>query len=76
MGAFVVYDITNYNSFQNVSKWIKEIGDHVSGRVLLTLVGNKSDLRHLRSVSQEEAQAFAGQLYIVSLFISIYLISF
>jgi Ras-related protein Rab-11A len=60
MGAFVVYDITNYNSFKNAEKWIKEINDHVSGKVLITLVGNKSDLRHVRAVTTEEAKEFAG----------------
>ena len=60
MGAFVVYDITNYNSFQNVSRWIHEINEHVSSKVLLTLVGNKSDLRHLRAVTEVEAKKFAG----------------
>jgi Ras-related protein Rab-11A len=61
MGAFIVYDITNYNSFKNVSKWVHEVSEHVSSKVLLTLVGNKSDLRHLRAVTEEEAKQFADE---------------
>jgi Ras-related protein Rab-11A len=61
MGAFIVYDITNYNSFKSVSKWVQEVNEHVSSKVLLTLVGNKSDLRHLRAVTEDEAKKFADE---------------
>jgi len=60
LGAFIVFDITNYFSFQNVTKWLDELKQHVSGNLIITLIGNKSDLRHLRAVSREDAQAFAG----------------
>jgi Ras-related protein Rab-11A len=61
MGAFVVYDITNHGSFKNVARWVREINEHVSGKVMLTLVGNKSDLRHLRAVTEDEARQFAEE---------------
>lgn len=62
MGAFIVYDITNIYSFQNVKKWLTEIKENVPGDVMITLVGNKSDLRHLRAVSADDARSFAGKV--------------
>ena len=32
--------------------------DHADSNIVVMLVGNKSDLRHLRSVKTEDAQAF------------------
>lgn len=45
-------------SFENVSRWLKELRDHAESSIAVMLVGNKSDLRHLRSVKTEDAQAF------------------
>lgn len=60
MGAFIVYDITSRTSFNNVANWLKELNENAnSDSVSLTLVGNKSDLRHLRAISRDEASEFA-----------------
>lgn len=45
-------------SFENVSRWLKELRDHADSNIVVMLAGNKSDLRHLRSVKTEDAQAF------------------
>lgn len=58
VGALLVYDITKQVTFENVERWLKELRDHADSNIVIMLVGNKSDLRHLRSVSTEEAQAF------------------
>jgi len=58
VGALLVYDITKTASFENVSRWLKELRDHADSNIVVMLVGNKSDLRHLRSVKTEDAQAF------------------
>lgn len=58
VGALLVYDITKTASFENVSRWLKELRDHAESSIAVMLVGNKSDLRHLRSVKTEDAQAF------------------
>lgn len=55
----MVYDITNYDSFRNIKKWMKEIKDYSETNVLLVLIGNKSDLKDQREVRYEEAQKFA-----------------
>ena len=37
-----------------------QLRDHADSSIIILLVGNKSDLRHLRAVPTEEAKAFAG----------------
>ncbi|CAI5734673.1 unnamed protein product [Peronospora destructor] len=59
VGALLVYDITKHGTFENVERWLKELRDHADINTVIMLVGNKSDLRHLRAVSTEEAMAFA-----------------
>ncbi|GFH11542.1 Ras-related protein YPTC6, partial [Haematococcus lacustris] len=45
-------------TFENVERWLKELRDHADSNIVIMLVGNKSDLRHLRCVLTEDAQAF------------------
>ncbi|EGR27312.1 ras oncogene family protein, putative [Ichthyophthirius multifiliis] len=59
VGALLIYDITKYLSFTNIQKWLNEIRDHAEPHIVIMLVGNKSDLKHLRQVKQEEATLFA-----------------
>ena len=62
VGALLVYDITKYETFTSIEKWLKELKEHSDKDMILMLVGNKSDLKHLRAVSTEEAASFAGFL--------------
>jgi hypothetical protein len=41
-----------------VERWLKELRDHADSNIVIMLVGNKSDLRHLRSVNTEDAQGY------------------
>lgn len=43
-------------TFENVERWLKELRDHADSNIVIMLVGNKSDLRHLRSVPTEDAK--------------------
>lgn len=61
VGALVVYDLTKPQTFQNLDKWLDELKDHAESSVRIMLVGNKTDLRHLRAVTMEEGRALAGQ---------------
>ena len=61
MGALLVYDISKHQSYENVSRWLKELRDHADANIVIMLVGNKSDLRHLRAVSTEEARQFVAE---------------
>lgn len=38
---------------------MRELRDHADQNIVIMLVGNKSDLRHLRSVPTDEAKLFA-----------------
>ena len=59
VGALVVYDVAKHLTFENVERWLRELKDHTDQKVVTMLVGNKSDLRHLRAVTTEEAKALA-----------------
>lgn len=61
VGALLVYDISKHQTYENVTRWLKELRDHADSNIVIMLVGNKSDLRHLRAVPTEEAKAFAGE---------------
>ena len=60
MGALLVYDISKHATYVNVTRWLKELRDHADSNIVIMLVGNKSDLKHLRAVPTEEAKTFAG----------------
>merc|ERR1711977_397895 len=61
VGALLVYDISKHQTYENVTRWLKELRDHADSNIVIMLVGNKSDLRHLRAVPTEEAKAFASE---------------
>ncbi|KAI7752326.1 hypothetical protein M8C21_014813, partial [Ambrosia artemisiifolia] len=46
-------------TFENVKRWLKDLHDHTDSNIVIMLVGNKADLRHLRAVQTEEAKTFA-----------------
>ncbi|AYV82031.1 MAG: Ras-like protein Rab-11A [Homavirus sp.] len=54
VGALLVYDISKGTTFRNVTKWMNELKENTASNIVIMLVGNKSDLRHLREVSTEE----------------------
>ncbi|XP_023797438.1 ras-related protein Rab-11A-like isoform X2 [Cyanistes caeruleus] len=59
VGALLVYDIAKYLTYENAERWLKELQDHADANIVIMLVGNKSDLRHLRAVPTDEARSFA-----------------
>ncbi|KAG6509037.1 ras-related protein RABA1f-like [Zingiber officinale] len=59
VGALLVYDVTRHITFENVERWLKELRDHTESNIVIMLVGNKADLRHLRAVSTDDAKTFA-----------------
>lgn len=61
VGALLVYDITKKQTFDNTERWLSELREHADDDIVILLVGNKSDLRHIRAVSTEEGSAFAGK---------------
>jgi Ras-related protein Rab-11A len=61
VGALLVYDIAKHATYVNVTRWLKELRDHADSNIVIMLVGNKSDLKHLRAVPTDEAKAFATE---------------
>ena len=59
MGALLVYDITKQVTFKNVERWLSELKENSSGNIVIMLVGNKCDMRHLREVPTDTAKEFA-----------------
>ncbi len=66
MGALLLFDLTNRESFDHIPKWIEEVKSN-AGEIPMLLVGNKSDLLSERAVSRQEAESFARefQLYYI-----------
>jgi Ras-related protein Rab-1A len=60
-GIFIIYDITNRESFKNLENWLGEIEKNASDKVLKILIGNKCDLEQEREIQFEEGQAFANR---------------
>ena len=57
-----MYDISKHQTYENVQRWLKELRDHADANIVIMLVGNKSDLKHLRAVPTDEAKQFASTL--------------
>ena len=48
--TLLVYDITRAKSFDNCVKWLEEIKQYGYEKMLIILIGNKSDLEEQREV--------------------------
>jgi GTPase SAR1 family protein len=60
-GAFLVYDISRGPTFKSLDKWLEDLRSHVDPEVPIIVVGNKSDLREHREVTQDQAKAWCEQ---------------
>ncbi|XP_046545205.1 ras-related protein Rab-28-like [Haliotis rubra] len=72
-GALLVYDITSYASFENLEDWynmVKKVYGKESRLPHMALVGNKSDLEHMRTVKLDKHQKFAQEHGMSSHFVS------
>jgi len=57
--ALLVFDITNQDTFQRTQDWVTELRANVMDDILLTVVGNKTDLNKQRAVPREKGREFA-----------------
>ena len=60
-GIFLVYDITNQKSFDNVKSWLHNIKTNNPEVISVTLIGNKSDLENKRIISTDAGKKFAKE---------------
>lgn len=49
----LVYDITQEKSFDNISKWLRNIEEHANEDVEKMILGNKCDMGDKRTVSKD-----------------------
>ncbi|KAK3563057.1 hypothetical protein QTP86_015868 [Hemibagrus guttatus] len=61
MGILLVYDITNAKSFENISKWLRNIEEHANEDVERMLLGNKCDMEDMRVVSKAKGEQIAAE---------------
>jgi small GTP-binding protein len=58
-GAFVVYDMTNNESFEKLGEWVQNFRD-ARGDAPMILIGNKSDLKNQIRISESESLEYAS----------------
>ena len=56
----VVYDVTDYNSFISVAKWLQDVNKYAPNACIV-LVGNKCDLIPIKQVDEKMAKDFADE---------------
>uniref|UniRef100_A0A4W2HKT9 Ras-related protein Rab-28 n=1 Tax=Bos indicus x Bos taurus TaxID=30522 RepID=A0A4W2HKT9_BOBOX len=72
-GVLLVYDVTNYQSFENLEDWysvVKKVSEESETQPLVALVGNKIDLEHMRTVKPEKHLRFCQENGFSSHFVS------
>ena len=57
-GVFLVFDITNRQSFESLDYWLKMIDENTSEKPVIVIIANKIDLPN-RQVEDEEIAKFA-----------------
>ena len=59
--AMVVYDITSEVSFEKAKEWVNELQQSANENMIISLVGNKTDIEYLRKVEKDKAIEYANQ---------------
>ena len=61
-GCFIVFDLTEYNSFESLDKWIQFYNDfNQYKQKIMIILGNKADMKE-REIKTEEAKKFALEM--------------
>lgn len=60
--AFIVYDVTNFDSLPKAKSWAKEILASMDRPPVLCLLGNKTDLEHLRMIPTADGRRIADEI--------------
>ena len=58
VGALLVFDITERESFNNLDYWLTQLRDNSNERVQICIMANKCDLHDQRTVTPEEIEEF------------------
>ncbi len=62
--GFLVFDVTNRESFHNIEKWNVEFLKGAGETIVRILIGNKIDLEEERTVTSQEGENLANKLNI------------
>ena len=60
--VILVYDITNRNSFEELSYWYKQVEDTLGSNIVFGVLANKQDLYLDEEVSDEEGKKYAESI--------------
>ncbi|MFX1568610.1 MAG: GTP-binding protein [Promethearchaeota archaeon] len=61
--AFIVFDLTNRESFNNVKQWYVELEEFIGGREIpIIIIGNKTDLIDQRTVDYQDGVELVNEL--------------
>lgn len=60
--AMLVFDLTQYNTFAAMKRWVTELRRNVEKTMILVVIGNKSDLIKERQVDAEEGRVYASNI--------------
>ena len=63
LGAFLVYDVSDKQSFNNLDYWIKELDDYIKDdKMKIAIAGNKCDLpKNEKKISTQKLKNYAEQ---------------
>ena len=59
-GVFIIFDLTNRKTFDNISGWIEDLREYADSNCEIIIVGNKSDLVEKIVVSPDEIKKFSN----------------
>jgi small GTP-binding protein len=59
LGCLVVYDISRYDTFEDLPVWIYDYRKVAKENPFITIIGNKIDLEDIRVVPMKEGKKFA-----------------
>lgn len=60
--AFLIFDLTQYNTFTAIKNWVLELRRNVEEAMVLILVGNKMDLVREKKVDSDECRLYAQSI--------------
>ena len=60
-GALLVFDLTNKESFDNLSEWLNELKDNSPKDIVYCFVGNKADIKEERAIEYETILDFVNE---------------
>mmetsp|Transcript_4724 Transcript_4724/g.15471 ORF Transcript_4724/g.15471 Transcript_4724/m.15471 type:complete len:132 (-) Transcript_4724:495-890(-) len=61
MGIFLIYDVNNLKSLQNIRQWVRNIEGNAPQTINKILIGNKCDVESARQVPRADGEKLAAE---------------